>query len=75
MTNGEPDYVLDPFFLSFLDSAVTWAEELHVNLLLDNHTFDPGIETDPSIENSLIKVWTQMTEHYKNRSEYIFYEE
>src|SRR5262245_48454782 len=25
MTNGEPDYTLDPLFLSFLDQAVTWS--------------------------------------------------
>jgi endoglucanase len=74
MTNGEPDFILDPLFTDFLDSAVTWAEELQINLILDNHTFDPSVDTDPSIEGTLIKVWTQMAEHYKNRMEYIFYE-
>ncbi len=74
MTNGSPDYILDPLFLEMLDQAVTWAEELQINLILDNHTFDPAANTDPAIGTVLIKVWTQMAEHYKGRSGYIFYE-
>jgi endoglucanase len=74
MTSGDPNYTLDPLFLNFLDSAVNWAEELQIHLLLDNHTFDPSVDTDPLIENVLIKVWAQMAEHYKDRSNYIYYE-
>lgn len=74
MTNGAPDYTIDPLFFSFLDSAVTWSEELHINLLLDNHTFDPVANTDPNIGSVLDKVWPQMARHYKDRSTYIYYE-
>ena len=74
MTDGEPDYILYPIFLNFLDSAVRWAEDLQIHLLLDNHTFDPSVNTDPNIETVLIKVWKQMAKHYKNRSNYIYYE-
>ena len=74
MTNGSPDYILDPLFFSFLDSAVTWAEDQHIYLLLDDHTFDPVANTDPNIGSVLDKVWPQMARHYKNRSNYIMYE-
>jgi endoglucanase len=74
MTDGEPDYLLDPIFLNFLDSAVSWAENLQIHLLIDNHTFDPSVNTNPNIEPVLMKVWTQMAEHYKHRSNYIYYE-
>lgn len=74
MTNGAPDYTLDPLFLEFLDKAVTWAEELQINLILDNHTFNPDVNTDLSIGTILNKVWKQMAQHYKDRSEYILYE-
>lgn len=74
MTSGSPEYIIDPLFFTFLDSAVSWAEELQIHLLLDNHTFDPAADTDPAIGPVLIKVWTQMADHYKNRSEYIYYE-
>jgi endoglucanase len=74
MTDGEPDYNLDPVFLNFLDSVVTWAEDLQIHLLLDNHTFSPSENTDPAVESILLKVWPQMAEHYKNRSDYIYYE-
>ncbi len=74
MTNGSPDYVIDPLFFDFLDQVVDWAEELKINLLLDNHTFDPNVDTQPSIETALLKVWRQMAEHYKNRSGCVYYE-
>lgn len=74
MTNGAPDYTLDPLFLNMLDQVVDWAEELEIHLILDNHTFDPSIDTSPDVIHPLKKTWTQMAEHFKNRSEYIYYE-
>jgi endoglucanase len=74
MTNGSPDYVIDPLFYMILDSAVTWAEDLQIHLILDNHTMDPGTNTDPAIGIMLQKIWVQMAEHYKDRSAYICYE-
>jgi endoglucanase len=74
MTKGAPDYLIDPLFYSFLDQAVNWAEELGMNLIIDNHTFDPAVNTDPSIGPVLIKVWSQMAQHYKSSSVHIFYE-
>lgn len=74
MTDGYPNYTLDNLFLFFLDQVIDWAEELNINLILDNHTFDPAKSTDPNIHLILIPVWKQMAEHFKNRSEYIYYE-
>lgn len=74
MTNGAPNYILDPLFLEFLDQAVDWAESLEIYLILDNHTFDPAVGTDPNIGGILETVWTQMAEHYKNRTEFLIYE-
>lgn len=74
MTNGEPDYTIDPLFFSMLDQVVEWADELEIYLILDNHTFDPDIDTSPDVEDILVKVWQQMAAHYKNHSEYLLYE-
>lgn len=74
MTLGAPDYELDPLFLRFLDEVVSWAEELEIHLLLDNHTFDPTVSTDPSVENILVPVWQNMADHFKSRSKYVYYE-
>jgi endoglucanase len=74
MTNGAPEYVLDPLFLSYLDQAVNWAEELEIHIILDNHTFDPATDTDPSVGTILVKVWTQMADHFNNRSNFVYYE-
>lgn len=74
MTSGTPNYTIDPLFFSFLDSAVNWAEELQLYLLIDNHSFDPIASTSPDINLTLNKVWPQLAEHYKNSSNYIMYE-
>jgi endoglucanase len=74
MTQGSPDYKIDPIFFTFLDSAVSWAEQGHIYLLLDNHSFDPAVNTEPAIETILIRVWEQMADHYKDHSTYIYYE-
>lgn len=74
MTNGAPDYTIDPLFYNFLDKVVDWSEELNLYLILDNHTFDPILPTSPDIGPILTKVWKQMAAHYKDRSELICYE-
>ena len=74
MTDGAPDYTLDPLFLEFLDQVIDWAEELEIHLILDNHTFNPSEDTDPEVGSILRKVWSQMADHYKDRSEYLYYE-
>jgi len=74
MTSGTPDYTLDPLFLDFLDQAVDWSEELNIYLILDNHSFDPAVSTNPDVENILIKVWSQLAAHYTGRSDFLLYE-
>jgi len=74
MTNGSPDYTIDPLMYEFLDQAVNWAEELQIYLILDNHTNDDLASKNANLETVLKKVWVQMAEHYKNRSNYILYE-
>ena len=64
MTSGAPDYTLDPVFLGYLDETIDWAEALGLHLILDNHTFDPAINTDPAVGQILEKVWLQMAERY-----------
>jgi len=74
MTSGAPDYVPDPLFLRFFDEIIDWAEALEMYVILDNHTFDPSGSTVPSVEGILNKVWPQMAEHFKDRSEFLMYE-
>ena len=74
MTGGEPDYIIDPLFFYFLDQAVGWAGKHQIHLLIDNHTFDPAVNTDPAVGQILVKVWKQMAQHYKDSSRYIYYE-
>ena len=71
MTNGSPDYTIDPLLYEFLDQAVDWAEELQMYLILDNHTNDDLASKNANLEAVLTKVWVQMAGHYKNRSNYV----
>jgi endoglucanase len=74
MTLGSPSYTLDPVYLAFQDSVVKWCEQAQIYLIIDNHSFDPNINTSPDIADILIKVWSQLAARYKDRSEYILYE-
>ena len=74
MTSGSPSYNLDPIYVSFLDSVVTWCEEEEIYLIIDNHSFDPNVNTSSDIGTILNKVWSQTAAHLKDRSGYIIYE-
>ncbi|HAZ04230.1 MAG: hypothetical protein A2W95_08335 [Bacteroidetes bacterium GWA2_40_14] len=74
MVTESVDYTLDPLFVQFLDSVVSWAEMFQIYLIIDNHTFNPSVNTSPNVGTILNKVWKQMAAHYKNRSKYIIYE-
>jgi endoglucanase len=74
MTSGTPSFTLDPLYVSFLDSVINWCEDLKMYLIIDNHSFDPSIDTSPDVGNILIKVWSQTAAHLKDRSEYILFE-
>jgi len=74
MTSGSPDYTVDPLFFEFLDQAVTWAEDLQMYLIIDNHTTDDLASKNSNLQAVLTNVWTQMATHYKDRSNYILYE-
>lgn len=72
MTNGAPNYEIDPVFYNYLDQVIDWTEELQINLIIDNHTIE--VAKSKTVEAPLLKIWPQMARHYKNRSTSIFYE-
>ena len=74
MTSGAPDYALDPLFLSFLDQAVGWAEDLGMYLIIDNHTFNFAVPTEGNVEAVLLKEWAQLAARYRDRSDFVVYE-
>jgi endoglucanase len=74
MTSGSPSYNLDPIYVSFLDSVITWCEKEEIYLIIDNHSFDPNVNTSSDIGTILNKVWSQTAAHLKDRSGYIMYE-
>mgnify|MGYP001791851527 CR=1 FL=1 len=74
MTNGAPNYTVDPLFYEFLDLVIDWTEELDIHLILDNHTFDPAESTDPAVGDILKIVWPQLAARYRDRSEKLYYE-
>jgi len=57
MSDGAPDYILDDLFIENLHRVIDWAEELQMHPILDNHTFNPSVNTDPKVGTTLNKVW------------------
>ncbi|MDR0503458.1 MAG: glycoside hydrolase family 5 protein [Treponema sp.] len=74
MTDGSPNYRLDPLLLKFLDFAVDWAEKHEIYLIIDNHSFDPVAKTKDDTDTILVPVWEQIARRYKDRSDLIVYE-
>jgi endoglucanase len=74
MTSGAPAYTLDPLLVKFLKIAVDWAEKYEIYIIIDNHSFDSVLPTDPNIDRILIPVWEQIARLFKDRSDYVLYE-
>ena len=74
MAGPAPDYVIDPLLFQFLDQIIDWSEQLDLDLILDNHTFDPAINTSPEVVYPLIATWKQLAARYRDRSQLLFYE-
>ncbi|HFE52155.1 MAG TPA: T9SS type A sorting domain-containing protein, partial [Bacteroidetes bacterium] len=65
---------LDTLFLRYLDQVVDWAQAAGLVIILDNHTFDPHVPTDPGIRDHLIATWQSMARHFRNRWSGVLYE-
>ena len=74
MTNGPPDYRIDPLLYVFLDQIADWADELGLHLVLDNHSFDPAVSTSPEIGAVLVPMWTQLAAHFAAHPASLYYE-
>ena len=72
MTNGAPNYTIDPVFYNYLDQVIDWTEELQLNLIIDNHTIE--VAKSKTVETPLLKIWPQIARHYKERSTALYYE-
>ena len=69
------DYKLDPECLNLLDKAVNWCGELGLHMIIDFHNDCSGAsQTNPRIENVLLKIWPQIAERYKNKGNFLIYE-
>jgi endoglucanase len=74
MTDGPPNYRLDPLLLKFLDTALNWAEKYGLYIIIDNHSFDPVLGLSDDIDKILLPVWTQVAGRYKDRGNFVVYE-
>ena len=74
MSSGDPDYILDPILLDFLDQIIDWTEELGLHLILDNHSFGLGGATTAAIHQPLSKVWPQLAGHFLDRDSTLYFE-
>jgi endoglucanase len=61
MTSGSPDYIIDNLLFNYLDSAIVWANETNIHIIIDNHTFYPDGSVYYTIEPFLSKIWDQIS--------------
>lgn len=74
-SSGKPDYIIPDSLWQRLDNAVNWCEELKMYIIIDFHNDCNGAsKTPPDIEKRLEKIWPQIANRYKDRSEYVIYE-
>lgn len=74
-SSGKPDYIIPDSLWQRLDNAVNWCEELKMYIIIDFHNDCSGnSKTPPDIEKRLEKIWPQIAQRYKDRSEYVIYE-
>ena len=72
---GKPDYIIPNRLWQVLDNAIDWCEELGMYIIIDFHNDCNGSsKTPPDIEKRLEKIWPQIAERYKDRSDYVIYE-
>jgi len=74
MTGPGPEYRVEDLLFTFLDDVADWCEEAGLHLILDNHTFDPAVDTELGVGEVLLKVWPQMALHFRDRGPLIHYE-
>ncbi|MBK7979627.1 MAG: cellulase family glycosylhydrolase [Ignavibacteriae bacterium] len=73
MTDKNNNYNVDNYLLFLLDNVCDWAEELNLNIIIDNHPFRKDI-TNENYAEILTPIWKQLSKHFKDRSNLIYYE-
>lgn len=68
-----PDYVISEYILECIDKAVNWAENAGMYIIIDNHSYLG--ESFPSEGPAVLKkVFAQVADRYKDRSDKVMYE-
>lgn len=69
-----PDYSIDKRFLFLFDQVIRWADAANISIILDNHTFDPIVGIDTSVESWLTPAWKQLALYYQNKNPHLLFE-
>ena len=73
MVDVRQNYKIDKYLLFLLDKVCNWAEELDLRIIIDNHPFRRDI-THKNYDRILVPIWQQISEHFKHRSNLIYFE-
>lgn len=73
--DGSPEFKILPECFDLLDKAVDWTKEYGLYIIIDFHNdCDGSSKTNPKIEKILLKIWSQIAGHYKDKGSHILYE-
>ena len=73
-TIEEPPFLIAETFLSRVDHIVETALGLDLTVVLNNHHFDALNENPAANRDWLLSIWRQLSEHYKNYPDELFFE-
>lgn len=71
----ENGWEIPEYYFKHLDNFIAWAKELDLSIILDFHNNTVvGSFTPPDIADTLIPIWTQMANRYKDAYDKIYFE-
>lgn len=74
LSGSAPDYTIPDALFVMLDNLVGWADELDLNLILDNHSSTVSDGSAELARTYLTKLWTQLANRYKSVGNHLLYE-
>lgn len=73
LTGPAPDYTVPDALFVMLDYLVNWAQELGLNLILDNHSSE--VPKSPTLAKTFLsKLWAQLADHFSSAGDGLLYE-
>lgn len=69
-----PPYTVDPRFFARVDSAISWARQNRLMVVLNDHHHESLFENCAAERPRFLAIWRQIAEHYRNLPDSVAFE-